>query len=150
MKYTYEYPRMLVTVDALVLLKHIDKPYDILLIKRGHEPYKNKYALPGGFPEMNELLVDAAARELYEETGLRNIELKQLATFDNVNRDPRGRNISVVYYGFTPLKNSAIKAGDDASEAKWVPINNLPELAFDHRCVVDCLINRIGKTEIIF
>ena len=95
--YTYQYPRPSVTVDALIIEKHSNK---ILLIQRGNDPFAGKWALPGGFIEMDELLVDSCKRELEEETKLIIGELTQFKTYDVVGRDPRGRTISVVYYGF--------------------------------------------------
>ncbi|HPF94523.1 MAG TPA: NUDIX hydrolase [Tenuifilaceae bacterium] len=143
MLYSYNYPRMLVTVDSLVFKPQDNSSFLILLVKRGNEPYKGQYALPGGFPEMDELLADAAIRELHEETGLSNISLKPLSTFDAVDRDPRGRNISLTFYGFA---NSDAKAtaGDDAAEAEWFPLSNLPKLAFDHKQIVELAIDRLG------
>lgn len=143
MTYTYKYPRMLVTVDAVIFLKDDDSTYKILLIKRKNPPYKGKYALPGGFPETDELLMDAAIRELHEETGLKMNELEQLAAFDAVDRDPRDRNISIAYYGLTSPKNAKLNAGDDAAEAHWIPLNNLPELAFDHKEVIELAARRL-------
>jgi 8-oxo-dGTP diphosphatase len=143
MSFTYEYPRMLVTVDALVFL--VDEQSStpkVLLIKRKNDPYCNQYALPGGFPEMDELLVQAATRELYEETGIQNIELQQMATFDAIHRDSRGRNISVVFYGFTSTINSTLKAGDDAFEAGWFTLDALPPLAFDHKSIIDYALSK--------
>jgi 8-oxo-dGTP diphosphatase len=129
---------MLTTVDALILLKDsANQTPKILLIQRKNDPFKGSYALPGGFVEMNELLKDAAGRELFEETGLKGIELKQLAAFDGIDRDPRDRNISVVFYGFTTSKNSKVAGGDDAVKAEWFSINNLPPLAFDHAEVIE-------------
>ncbi|PLX07417.1 MAG: NUDIX hydrolase [Marinilabiliales bacterium] len=127
MTFNYEYPRALNTVDIIVL----DNSNRVLLIKRGNEPYKNMWAFPGGFIEMDEKLVDSAKRELEEETGLQNIDLEQFRTYGDPGRDPRGRNITVVFYG-TCSSPSKIKAGDDASEAKWFNIDKLPEMAFDH------------------
>lgn len=127
---------MLVTVDAVVFLKSNDEPLKVLLIKRKNDPFKGSYALPGGFPEMDELLVDAANRELYEETGLKDIEVKQLFAFDAIDRDPRDRNISITFVGFTNLSNCKLKAGDDASKAQWFAIDNLPPLAFDHESII--------------
>lgn len=144
MPYTYDYPRMLVTVDSVVFLKDKESPLKLLLVKRGNEPYKDAYALPGGFPEMDELLADAAKRELLEETGLNAIDLKQLATFDTIGRDPRGRNIAVVHYGFTSPSNCKLMAGDDAAEAEWFPINELPPLAFDHKEVIEYALAQLG------
>jgi len=134
---------MLVTVDSLVFKPQDNNSYLILLVKRGNEPYKGQYALPGGFPEMDELLADAAIRELHEETGLSNISLKPLSTFDAVNRDPRGRNISVAFYGFANADAEAT-AGDDAADAKWFPLKNLPKLAFDHEHMVEFAIDKLG------
>jgi 8-oxo-dGTP diphosphatase len=134
---------MLITVDTLIFLRipsDIDK---ILLIKRKNEPYKDQYALPGGFPEMDELLEDAAKRELYEESGLKGINLSQLAAFDAIGRDPRDRNIAVAFYGFTSLLNSTLHAGDDAAEAQWFPLNALPPLAFDHAEIIELAIKRL-------
>lgn len=85
---------------------------------------------------MNELLVDAAKRELFEETGLSGIELQQLKAFDKVNRDPRDRNIAIVFYGFTTIQNSTVIGGDDAEKAEWIPLESLPPLAFDHDEIV--------------
>lgn len=144
MAYTYDYPRMMVTVDAVVILKTNNSPLKVLLVKRGNNPYKGGFALPGGFPEMDELLADAAKRELEEETGLTGIELRQLATFDAPARDPRGRNIAVVHYGFTTDTNCTLTAGDDAAEANWFPINKLPPLAFDHKEVIEYALNYLN------
>ena len=121
MKYNYEYPRALNTVDIIITTAD----NKILLIKRLNEPYKNMWALPGGFIEMNEKLIDSAKRELEEETNLKNIELKQFRAYGDPGRDPRGRNMAVVFYGTCSFPADA-KAGDDACETKWVDINNLP------------------------
>ncbi|HZJ73667.1 MAG TPA: NUDIX hydrolase [Perlabentimonas sp.] len=143
MSYTYEYPRMLVTVDCVIMLKTPDKPLQILLVKRGNDPYKGHYALPGGFPEMDELLVDAAKRELAEETGLSGVKLNQLAAFDAIGRDPRGRNIAIAFYGFTTRENCTLQAGDDAAEAEWFTIDKLPQLAFDHKHIIELTLYRV-------
>lgn len=143
MRYSYPYPRMLVTVDALVLFKPDNGSCEILLIKRGNPPFEGLYALPGGFPEMDELLADAAHRELKEETGIAGIELKQLGTFDAVDRDPRGRNISVAFYGFV-TERAIPNAGDDATEARWFCINSLPPLAFDHQTIIAKALETLG------
>lgn len=132
MAYTYKYPRMLVTVDIIVFLNN-----KILLIQRKNEPFKGFFALPGGFVEMNETLKEAAARELFEETRLKGIELTQLAAFDKPDRDPRDRNISIVFYGFTTNENSLVLGGDDAENAQWISIDNLPQLAFDHNEIIE-------------
>ncbi|MCX5632602.1 MAG: NUDIX hydrolase [Phycisphaerae bacterium] len=139
-KYAYDWPRPMVTVDAIVFNISGDSPR-LLLIKRGNEPFKGKWAFPGGFVDMDEELEDAAARELAEETGLTGVKLTQLRAFGKCGRDPRGRNISVMFIGIT--KDSKIKGGDDAAEAKWFDINNLPPLAFDHNDVAMIAIKRL-------
>ena len=145
MGFSYKYPRMLVTVDSLVFLKDEESTLiNVLLIQRKNYPFKGHFALPGGFPEMGELLKDAAKRELFEETGLADIELYQLRAFDGINRDPRDRNISIVFYGFTTKDNSKLNAGDDAQSAEWFPIDNLPKLAFDHYEIINFARNKLN------
>ena len=135
-KYTYDWPRPMVTVDAIVFAIDDDET-KALLIKRGGEPFKGKWAIPGGFVEMDEELKDAAARELAEETSLTGIELEQMHTFGTIGRDPRGRQITIVFSGITGPENMDVKGGDDAEEARWFDINALPqEIAFDHRDVI--------------
>jgi len=137
--YTYQYPRPAVTVDAIL----ISKQKTVLLIERGRDPFKGKWALPGGFIEMNEELETACRRELEEETGLRVGELNQFRAYGGVKRDPRHRTISVIFYSF-PEEESVPLAGDDAANAKWFPLSQLPELAFDHRQIL-----KEFKTEIL-
>jgi len=131
--YSYKYPRASITVDAVIFQKITNK---ILLIRRGIDPYAGKWALPGGFVEENELLSVACKRELKEETGLSIKHLRQLKAYDKIDRDPRGRTISIAFYGFTDEENSQVKGGDDAAFAKWFPINLLPSLAFDHDLII--------------
>ena len=107
-----------------------------MLIERGREPYRGKWALPGGFIEMDEPLDVACRRELEEETGLKVGELKQFRAYGAVNRDPRHRTISVLFYAFTDDEPEAC-AGDDAAKVRWFPIDRLPELAFDHQQILD-------------
>ena len=126
----------MVTVDAVVF-RLVDNKIKVLLIQRGNEPYKGRWALPGGFVDMDEELEDAVARELAEETGLTGIPLEQMHTFGRCGRDPRGRQISVAFFGIAPTNTGKIKGGDDAAKAKWFDIENLPkELAFDHDEVI--------------
>ena len=127
MPFTYPYPRPSVTIDCLIIKKS-----DVLLIQRENSPYEGFWALPGGFIEMEETLEKAACRELQEETGISNIKLKQWRTFDDLDRDPRGRTISVVFTGYLRNSNIMLKAASDARNARWFNINDLPELAFDH------------------
>ena len=135
-RYVYAWPRPMVTVDALIYKKYRGK-VQVLLIERGNNPYKGMWAIPGGFVDMDEDLVDAAKRELEEETGLKGIELEQMHTFGKPGRDPRGRNITICFIGELKKTNVRAKAGDDASKAKWFDIKKLPEnLAFDHEEVL--------------
>jgi 8-oxo-dGTP diphosphatase len=140
-KYVYEWPRPMVTVDAIVfaVIKGVAK---VLLIKRGNEPFKGLWAFPGGFVDMDEELEDAVARELAEEAGLVGIRLEQMYTFGKCGRDPRGRNITVAFWGIAPKGKTKITAGDDAAEAKWFDIKKLPKMAFDHRLVAKAAIKR--------
>lgn len=140
MSFTYKYPRPALTVDAIVFRKKLNT--EILLIERGGEPFKNMWAFPGGFVDMDETVEKAAERELFEETGINGIELKQFHTFSAINRDPRHRTVSVVFVGFTEL-NMKPKAGDDAKNAKWFDLNNLPKLAFDHAEILEKIVTKI-------
>jgi len=142
MAYTYKYPRPMVTVDAIVFLKEKSK-LKVLLIKRKNPPFKNRYAFPGGFIEMEEDLVESAKRELEEETGLKNIELIQFKALGKPGRDPRGRNISVVFYGFTDINNSIVKASDDATECQWVETDKIQKMAFDHMEILRLSISEL-------
>ena len=132
--YSYLYPRPSLTTDAILCVRSTDG-WNILLIERGNDPYKGKWALPGGFMDMEETLLEACVREVAEETGLRIGDMKQFRTYDAVDRDPRGRTISVVFYAFLE-ECEAPEAGDDAARAKWFQIDRLPELAFDHDQII--------------
>ena len=132
--FTYKYPRAALTTDALVYAKKENDVF-VLLIQRGHEPYKNKWALPGGFIEMNETLEAACKRELEEETGLIVGKMNQFKAYDAIDRDPRHRTISVVY-SVELNKIKKVSGGDDAAKAEWFAINKLPDLAFDHKQIL--------------
>lgn len=137
--YTYKYPRAALTVDALVYVKEKNTTW-VLLIQRGKDPFKNKWALPGGFIEMDETLEKACIRELQEETGLKVKKMTQFKAYDAIDRDPRHRTISVIY--FVEIKGKqAVKGSDDAAKAEWFPINELPELAFDHEQILEEFFN---------
>jgi 8-oxo-dGTP diphosphatase len=135
MSFTYQFPRPAVTVD-IIIFRLSDKVPEVLLIKRGNDPYMGKWALPGGFVDKDEALDHAAARELEEETNLKGILLTQMHTFGGPGRDPRGHTVSVVYVGYLPEGAIAI-AGDDAADAVWFDLNKLPPMAFDHNMVVE-------------
>ena len=140
-KYTYNWPRPMVTVDAIVF--DIRSKPKVLLIKRGNEPFKGQWAFPGGFVEMDEELEDAVSRELAEETGLTGVKLEQFHTFGKCGRDPRGRNITIAFIGVT--KNANVKGGDDAAEAKWFEIDALPKMGFDHDDVAALAIKKLSE-----
>lgn len=144
MRYTYEYPRPALTTDAVVF-DNSGKELKVLLIQRKKSPFQGYWAFPGGFVEMNETLETCAARELKEETGLKDIQLHQFHTFGEVDRDPRGRTVSVVYYGFTKTGQQSIEADDDAMAAQWFPISYLPKLAFDHHKILNKLLDHIDN-----
>ena len=138
--YEYKYPRPAVTADIIIFDKNKEK---ILLIERGGEPFKGMWAIPGGFMDMNETIEQTAYRELEEETNLTGIELNQLHTFTAIDRDPRHRTVTTVFYGFLDDNLQTATAGDDAVKAQWFDIYNLPNLAFDHREVIDFFIDKI-------
>ena len=142
-KYVYDWPRPMVTADSIVFGLFENK-VKLLLIRRKKEPFKGKWALPGGFVGIDEELEDGAARELAEETGLGNVKLEQMRTFGNVGRDPRGRVISIVYMGITTTGETEIKGGDDAAEARWFDMEKLPkDLAFDHNEIIKLGIEKL-------
>ena len=130
--YVYEYPRPCVTVDILLFGLGPGNRVSILLIKRAVEPYKDFWALPGGFVQLNETLEVAAHRELEEETGVASISLEQFAIYDECERDPRDRVISVSFFGITNPMLHNLEASTDAANASWQDITKLPKLAFDH------------------
>lgn len=125
---------ILVTVDAVVFGSSHGSDTHLLLIKRKNDPFKDKWAFPGGFVEDDEDLPQACARELEEETGLKVpiSQLTQLGAFAKPGRDPRGRTLTVAFSTSMDMNSQHIKAADDAAEAKWWPLDQLPEMAFDH------------------
>lgn len=140
MSYTYNYPRPAVTADCVVLTK--EEVPKVLLIQRANEPYKGCWAFPGGFMEMNETTEQCAIRELKEETGLDVREMKQLGCYSDVDRDPRGRTITVAYLAFID-EPQEVQGLDDAAKAEWFPINDLPELAFDHDMIMSDITKQL-------
>ena len=129
MSYTYKYPRPALTADVVVITK--EETPRVLLIERGGEPFKGCWAFPGGFMEMDETTEQCAMRELQEETGLSITTLHQIGAYSKVDRDPRGRTITVAYLAIVDTAIEAT-AQDDAAKAEWFPIDDLPPLAFDH------------------
>jgi 8-oxo-dGTP diphosphatase len=130
------------TVDVVALAG--DPPASVLLIERGGEPFAGSWALPGGFVEGGERVNAAAARELAEETAIEAGELELLGVYDTPGRDPRGPTVSVVYVLRAPVELEA-RGGDDAAQARWFAVDQLPPLAFDHALVIaDALSSRAG------
>jgi len=138
MSYTYRYPRPAVTADTLVLCSREGEWY-LLLIQRAHAPFQGKWALPGGFMEEDERLEETARRELQEETGIVAGKMEFAGIFDKPGRDPRGRTITAVYVTKTE-ECQDVKGGDDAARAAWHPLEQLPELAFDHREIIETIL----------
>ena len=129
MAYTYKYPRPAVTADSIVITKEVEPK--VLLIERGDEPFKGCWAFPGGFMNMDETTEQCAIRELEEETGLKVNEVHQIGAYSKVDRDPRGRTVTVAYLAIVAAP-MAVSGQDDAAKAEWWPLSTLPELAFDH------------------
>jgi len=119
-----------ITVDGIII-----KDGEILLVKRKNDPFKGKWALPGGFVEYGEKTEDAVVREVLEETGLKATVYKTIGVYSDPNRDPRGHTITVVYK--LDIKGGKLKSGDDASDAKFFDVNQLPELSFDHNKIIE-------------
>lgn len=143
MSYTYEYPHPAVTTDCVVF-GFDGTGLSVLLIKRGIEPFIDHWALPGGFIHIDETAEEGAYRELREETGIEEIYVEQLQAFTKVDRDPRERVITIAFTAFVRQQDYGyIKGGDDAKEAKWFSINDLPLLAFDHKEILDTALERL-------
>ena len=143
MPYTYQYPRAALTVDC-VLFGKSEAGLSILLIRRKHPPFEGRWALPGGFVELDETLEHAARRELEEETGVKLARVEPLGAFDAVDRDPRERVISFAFTATVAIADHAASGSDDAEEARWLPLERLPELAFDHARVIACAREKCG------
>jgi 8-oxo-dGTP diphosphatase len=146
MTYTYEYPRPSLTVDCIIFGLDQTGRLKVLLIQRAKNPFKDHWALPGGFVDMDEDLEAAALRELKEETGVENIFIEQLYTFGTPERDPRGRVVSVAYFALVNLAEHKLGADTDAQDVRWYALDELPVLAFDHALILETAINRLrGK-----
>ena len=154
MAYTYKYPRPAVTADCIVITREAEPKAankqelrdacidtaereqaratpKVLLIQRGNPPFKGAWAFPGGFMDMDETTEQCAIRELEEETGLRLSDVHQIGAYSKVDRDPRGRTITVAYLAIVD-EPVAVTGQDDAAKAEWWPLSDLPHLAFDH------------------
>lgn len=127
--YCYRYPHPAVTTDC-VIFGFDGERLQVLLIERGIEPFKGRWAFPGGFIKMDETAEEGALRELKEETGMENAFIQQFHTFSNPLRDPRERVITIAFYALVRIQE--VKGGDDAASARWFPLDEIPALAFDH------------------
>ena len=140
--FCYKYPHPALTADC-VIFGFDGMAIKVLLIQRGIEPFKGKWAFPGGFMKIDETAEECAKRELEEETGLKNTVVEQFHTFSDVNRDPRERVITVAHYALVRL--SEVKGGDDAASARWFSMNEVPSLAFDHDRILRMAVNRLKE-----
>lgn len=140
--HSYPYPRPALTADAVVFTILRDHLH-LLLIQRGSEPFKGCWALPGGFCQEEERSEACVLRELVEETGVRDVWMEQLKTFDAARRDPRGWVVSVAYFALIDGAKVRLAGATDASDARWWPIDQLPGLAFDHQEIVAYALQRL-------
>jgi 8-oxo-dGTP diphosphatase len=142
MAYSYKYPHPALTADCVIFSFSSDnssKSYSspsVLLVQRRNEPYKGFWALPGGFMNIDETIEQCAARELQEETSLKDVQLTQLHVYSTVNRDSRERVVSVAFVGTVNRSEHEAHAGDDALLVEWFSIDSLPPLAFDHKEII--------------
>ena len=134
--YTYKYPRPAVTTDC-VIFSQLSIEASVLLIRRKRPPFQGQWAFPGGFLNMDEDAPTGALRELSEETTISGIKLHQIGAFTKVDRDPRGRTISIAFWGVADPQQHRPQAADDAAEAAWFPLKDLPPLAFDHQDILN-------------
>ena len=141
-KYCYRYPHPAVTTDC-VIFGFDGERLQVLLIERGIEPYKGRWAFPGGFLKMDETAEEGARRELKEETGLEGAYMEQFHTFSAIERDPRERVITIAYYALVKIQE--VKGGDDAASARWFPLDEIPPLAFDHDYILRMATQRLRE-----
>ena len=144
----YRHPAL--TVDGVVLLHQADgvmgDHYSVLLIERGREPFKGRFALPGGFVDYGEDIEAAIHREIAEETGLEGLPFRQFRTFGKPGRDPRGHTVSVVYVAVIIGEAPEVVGGDDAASADWFPVKRLPDLAFDHSHILGQVLDTLHRS----
>ncbi len=145
-------PRPALTVDGVVLCR--DPAADpgegrlVLLVQRGREPFRGRWALPGGFLEAGEGLEAAVAREVAEETGLTGLAWRQFRAYGDPGRDPRGPTVSIVHLALLEGPAPAVRGGDDAARAAWFPASAPPPLAFDHDVILADLLAALAGSEV--
>ena len=142
LKYHYKYPHPCVTTDC-VIFGFDGTKLNVLLIERGIDPFKGRWAFPGGFLKMDETALQGAKRELFEETGMKDAYIHQFHAFSGVDRDPRERVITIAYFALVRI--SEVKAGDDAAKAEWFPLDEIPSLAFDHDMILRLALKELRK-----
>ena len=141
-KYSYKYPHPSVTTDCVIFGFDGGK-LKVLLVERGLEPYKGRWAFPGGFVKMDESCEEGALRELEEETALKGTYVQQFHTYSDPNRDPRERVITVAFFALVRIQE--VEAGDDANKAQWFAIDEVPQLAFDHDVILRDALKRLHE-----
>ncbi|MGH9857761.1 MAG: NUDIX domain-containing protein [Acidobacteriota bacterium] len=134
-------PNCLLTADAILIVRN-----EVLLVQRKNEPFQGKWCIPGGFVDPDEKVMDAAKRELQEETAVENIALTQFGAYGDPGRDPRGRTVSFVYWCLLERKPSTM-AADDAADCKWFDLDALPEMAFDHGQILTDVRAKLRSTK---
>lgn len=142
-KYHYKYPHPSVTTDCVIFGFDGQEGLKVLLVERGIEPFKGKWAFPGGFLRIDESAEQGALRELREETGLTGAYIKQFHTFSEPDRDPRERVITIAYYALVKLQD--VKGGDDAARAQWWAMDDVPSLAFDHDMILRLALQALRR-----
>lgn len=141
-QFCYKYPHPAVTTDCVIFGFNGER-LQVLLVERGVEPYKGRWAFPGGFLRMDETAEEGALRELREETGLESAYIQQLHAFSDPGRDPRERVITIAYYALVRLQE--VQGGDDAASARWFPLDEVPSLAFDHDRILRMAVQRLRE-----
>ena len=143
MPYTYAYPHPAVTTDCVIFGYDVSDGLSVLLVQRGLDPYRGRWAFPGGFMKIDEDADMGALRELVEETGLRPGTVEQFGTFTQVDRDPRERVITIAYYAL--VRKADVQGGDDAAQARWFPVGQVPPLAFDHDRILRVALGKLKE-----
>lgn len=138
--FSYKFEMFSITVDCVILCIENSKK-NILLIQRAHEPCSGFWALPGGYVETTETLTMAAGRELFEETGIKDVELNFIGIFDDINRDPMKRVISIGFYVILQKKTMQEHKCGEILKMQWFDVDYLPTLAFDHLSIIKTALN---------
>lgn len=141
-RYCYKYPHPAVTTDC-VIFGFDGTELNVLLVERGIEPYKGRWAFPGGFLTPDESAEEGAMRELKEETGLETAYVEQFHAYSTLDRDPRERVITIAYFALVKIQE--VKGGDDAADARWFPVSSVPHLAFDHEMILRDALRRLRE-----